>query len=72
MNVNDFSVVERTGYFAQKLFPYASKQNARRLFTTLCKRNKALMDALAQSGWHLNEIFITRTQIRIVLHYFCD
>lgn len=72
MNANDFSVVERTNYVAMQLFPYASKQNARRLLTGFVKRNQQLAEALSDAGWNCSDIFITRAQIRILLHFFCD
>ena len=73
MNTNiepqDFNLIEKTNYFASKVFPYASKQHARRMLTTFCLNHPDLLDKLHKSGWNVSEIFMTRQQIRLILNY---
>ncbi len=62
-----FSLMEKTNYFAARLFPYATKENARRLLTRLCRRDPELLARLSESGWHTADAFIARRQMRIIL-----
>ncbi len=60
----EFNLVEKTNYFAMKLFPYASKHNARRLLTRFCTVNKELHDKLTESGWHTLQNSLTLGRVK--------
>lgn len=72
LSPTDFNLVEKNNYFAMQLFPFASKQNARRLLTQFCRKNPNLICQLRETGWDTKDIFVTRPQIRIILHRFSD
>lgn len=64
-----FPMIEKTSFLAQKIFPYTSKSNARRLFTRLCNETPALSFQLKKLGWNTKQVFITNAQIKVILEY---
>lgn len=69
INFKEIPASDKTNIVAMQLYPYCTKENARRHLTHYIRCNQKLYDDLVRLGWSISDKIIYRPHIIAIYRY---